>query len=302
MPKRRLKFKRSNWYKRIEESSEYKKEQKLLAKKRKEEAEEQFKNIIKSCALKNDKKNKFLLIKKGGLASFFEEVKLDTGKIHIIRGNNGQGKSTLLNNIVNSNFLGAINSISNRLKISSTDKETANYLNYNEVYSPYKMDDDNEIFPSNLKYELTNINNSITIYTDFSIGYFREKNGDVFTDISEEYNNDSNGERKIAGINSIFFNLKFILKTLIEFNKGAIDLFVVMDEPESGLSLEVQTELMKKIKRYLSLGNKSENMSLTFLISSHSFAWNKSKDIIIHNINDFKIETERKKERSKVFI
>lgn len=302
MRRRGLKFKRSNWYKRVEERSEYKKEQKLLAKKRKEESEEQFKNIIKSCSLKNDKKNNFLTIKKEGLASFFNEVNIEIGKIHIVRGNNGQGKSTLLNNIVNSNFLGAIDSISNRLKISSTDKETANYLNYGEQFSPYKREDDNDFFPSGLKYGLTNINNSITIYTDFSIGYFREKNGDIFTDISEEYNNDSNGERKIDGINSIFFNLKFILKTLSEFNKGHLDLFVVMDEPESGLSLEVQNELMKKIKRYLNLGNKYENISLTFLISSHSFVWNKSKDIKIHNINDFKIEEERKKERTKVFI
>lgn len=196
MRRRGLKFKRSNWYKRVEERSEYKKEQKLLAKKRKEESEEQFKNIIKSCSLKNDKKNNFLTIKKEGLASFFNEVNIEIAKIHIIRGNNGQGKSTLLNNIVNSNFLGAIDSISNRLKISSTDKETANYLNYGEQFSPYKREDDNDFFPSGLKYGLTNINNSITIYTDFSIGYFREKNGDIFTDISEEYNNDSNGERK----------------------------------------------------------------------------------------------------------
>lgn len=297
-----MRFKRSNWNKRIENQAEYRKEQKLKEKQRKLEAEEQFKSIIKNCALKSSQINNTFIIKKEGLNSFFEEVSLETNKIHIIRGNNGQGKSTLLNNIADANFLGALSSVSNRLKISSTDKETANFLNFGEQFSPYKRDDDDKYFKNDLKYNLTNINNSITIYTDFSIGYFREKNGDIFTDVSEEYDKDSNGERKISGINSIFFNLKFILNILRDFNKGSLDLFVIMDEPESGLSVEIQTELMKKIKRYLSLSNKIDNVSLTFLISSHSFVWSKSKDIKIHNINDFKIESEKKKERKGVFI
>lgn len=63
----------------------------------------------------------------------------------------------------------------------------------------------------------------------------------------------------------------------------------------------LQEELVKKIKRYLNAFNKLEKVSLTFIISSHSYVWQKNKDVEIHNINEFK-EENLKKEHKNVFI
>lgn len=290
-------FKRSSWG-RMTETPEYKREQKEKEKQRKIENEINYINIFKEASKIENKKEEYILFKNED--SFFKEVTLKTNHIHVIRGGNGQGKSTLLNQIVNANFCGALDSFKDRLKISSTNKIIANALNYGLEFSPYKLDD-NGLFKSNLKYDLTNFKGSVTIFTDFSVSYFRENTNDIFTDVSEEFDKESNGERKIKGINAIFYNLKKILQIKEEeLNKG-LNLFVVMDEPESGLSIDIQEEFSKKINRYLNLALKNNKITLTFIISSHSYVWKETKNLSIHNIGSFK-EENKKKIYKNVFI
>lgn len=294
---RHKRFKKSSWG-RITETPEYKREQKEKEKQRKIENEENYINIFKEASKIEEKKDEYILFKNEN--SFFKEIKLKTNHVHIIRGGNGQGKSTLLNQIVNANFCGALDSFKDRLKISSTNKIVANALNYGMAFSPYKLDDEGW-FKSNLKYDLTNFKGSVTIFTDFSLSYFRENTNDVFTDISEEYDKESNGERKIKGINSIFYNLKKILQIKEEDLIKGLNLFVVMDEPESGLSIDIQEEFSKKINRYLNLALKNNKISLTFIISSHSYVWKETNNLTIHNISSFK-EENKKKIYKNVFI
>lgn len=290
-------LKRSS-FKRITETAEYKKEQKEKEKLREKENEENFINVFKEASKIEEKKENFILYKNEN--SFFKEVNLKTNKIYIIRGGNGQGKTTLLNKIVDANFSGALSAFKNRLKISSTNKTIANALNCDLEFSPYKLDDEGW-FKSNLKYDLTNLKGSITIFTDFSVSYFRENTNNIFRDVSEEFNQQSNGERKIKGINSIFYNLKKILKIKEEELYKGLNLFVVMDEPESGLSIEIQEEFSKKINRYLNMALKNNKISLTFIISSHSYVWKETKNLTIHNIGSFK-EENKKKIYKNVFI
>ena len=290
-------FKRSS-FGRITETPEYKREQKEKEKQRKIENEENYINIFKEASKIEEKKDEYILFKNED--SFFKEIKLKTNHVHIIRGGNGQGKSTLLNQIVDSNFLGVLSSFKDRLKISSTNKQIADALNFGMAYSPYKLEDEGW-FRSNLKYDLTNFKGSVTIFTDFSVSYFRENTNDVFTDISEEYDKESNGERKIKGINSIFYNLKKILQIKEEDLIKGLNLFVVMDEPESGLSIDIQEEFSKKINRYLNLALKNNKISLTFIISSHSYVWKETNNLTIHNISSFK-EENKKKIYKNVFI
>jgi len=274
-----------------------KKEIKARQKIRQEESEKAFTHIIE-FASEFEEKFELLKIYNEGTADFFSEVEFETNKIHVIRGNNGQGKSTLLKNIANSLALNVLSSVKNRMKVVSNNKELANLLNPSLEYSPYKLKEDS-IFGKDLNSNLSNQKSNITIYCDFSISFFRESSSNLASDIVQDYDNHSNGERKIKGINDILGMIKFI-STISEVKRG-INLSIIMDEPESGLSTEIQEEFYKKLKRYINKFIKDNKITLTFIIASHSLIWRNEKVIAIHDINEFK-KNERKKEHKSVFI
>lgn len=236
-----------------------------------------------------------------GLSPFFNNVSLETNKIHIIRGNNGQGKSSLLNDIANSTSLCCLNMLKNRMKVCSNERLVADALNNSLEFSPFKGETGG--FLDRCIYDSSNLTNNITIYVDFSISFFREQSFDVISDVTEEMYGRSNGERKIKAINNVFSLIKiFLTKMDKEKLKNGFNILLILDEPESGLSLEIQEEFYKKVKSYINKAIKFEKISLTFIIASHSFIWKKEKDINIHNIKDFKNNEKIKKEHIKVFI
>lgn len=298
-------------YKRFDETTQNKRD---INKKLKEDEKkshnlliENFKDISKLNFINNE-----IIISKNGTSKFFKDILLETNKIHIITGNNGQGKSTILSDIANSTMLGKFYDIEGRLKIASNNLDICRSFN-NNLNNVFKRNDEESddpfILALNPKYksDLSNLNSNITLYTDFSISYFTETTENSFNDllnnIQDNYNKSSNGERKIKGINNIFNYLnKYSKIKEDELDKG-VDLVIIMDEPESGLSLEIQQELYSKIRRYLNKYIKNNKTTLTFIISSHSAIWKNEKNVKIHNINDFKINNEFiKREHKKVFI
>jgi predicted ATPase len=263
---------------------------------------------FKENLYKNSDKGKSITsidIYQNGVAEFFLPVSFESNKIHILRGNNGQGKSTLLQNIVKSTSYNKINNHAGKIKFGSNDYEIAKFITKNDEATPFRFDleemKNNEFF--NIKdYDNTNSNikNNITLYTDFTIDFFRNK-VNLFSEIIQNVDKHSNGERKISGINAIFHYLKILQYLDIDKIQESINFIICMDEPESGLSVELQEEFYKRVKYYLNKITKSEKITLTFFIVSHSFIWKKEKDILIHNINSFKKEIT-KKEHTKVFI
>jgi predicted ATPase len=240
-----------------------------------------FKNI-------SDKNMNSLEISK--TESFFKDKLIfDLNKIHVFRGDNGQGKSTLLNNILKATTLNV--DISKNLKLGSNNKEIGYSMN-RYSFSPYRPIDGFSKEDSNM----SNCKNNITIYTDFSIEFYKNQEEDMHS-IIQNYDRHSNGERKISGINDIFSILK-VLKTMKEI-KDYLNIFVIMDEPESGLSISIQEEFRKKLIFYI---NKMHpKINLTFFISSHSFVWEKSHKLIeVYEIKDFK--KEEKKVHRRVFV
>lgn len=233
---------------------------------------------------------------------FKTEVTFNTNHIHIIRGNNGQGKSTFLKNLMEASGCGIMPSNDLRFKMTSNNKECANSLNYNSYLSPYKLEEGN-IFGTKLFYDRLNVSNNLSLYTDFTVSYFNQKDG--MNIIYENMENMSNGERKISGINTFFTRLKeFKALDKTKIDKG-INLMVFMDEPESGLSIELQEEFYTRVKYYLKTYQKlfENKITLTFFIVSHSFIWKNEKDITIHNINGFKLtQQEHKKEHKGIFV
>ncbi len=240
-------------------------------------------------------------INENGVEDFFNKISLETNKIHIIRGNNGQGKSTLLKNIANSTSLDCLDVLHNRMKVASNTRIISDALNSELSFSPFKAEEGSLL--DRCKIGLSNVENNITIYVDFSISFFREQSFDTLSDITEEVYSRSNGERKIKAINSVFSLIKiFLTKLDKEKIKNGFNILVVLDEPESGLSLEIQEEFYKKVLSYIKKAIAFEKISLTFIIASHSFIWKKEKYIEINNINNFKKEENKKKEHKKVFI
>lgn len=276
-----------------------KKEEKRLEAERIEKGKQNLTRLFEKASEFSQKANDFTIFKKG-LADFFEEITLETNKIHIIRGNNGQGKSTLLKNIANSLFLGTLDNFENRLKISSNNKLIAKNFNRGLVCSPFEREDDAEFFPSGLDYNLATQTLFITMYIDFSVSFFRESSGNMLVDALENVNQYSNGERKIKAINDIFTYLKFILAN-VEIKNG-LNILIIADEPETGLSLEIQKEFLKKVNFYLNKALKNEKLSFTFVFSSHSYIWQDNKTTINHEINSFKTIENKKKIHKKVFV
>lgn len=271
----------------------------------KREKEEKEKNIQSWCNLFYDiseKDNCFseISIKKEGLKDFFEPCSFKTNTIHIIRGNNGQGKSTLLKNIANSTMGNILDSLNNRLKIGSNNHLIGEAFN-GDYMNPYRMQAPGSLLGTMYKNNLSNLNYNITFYVDFSIEFYREETHSAFNDIIEIRNESSNGERKISTINEIFKIISLLKKADVSQIKKGINIVVILDEPESGLSINIQKEFRKKLMHYIR--KMPEKVSLTFFIASHSFVWDKNEIIEIHNIVDYKNHNQQlKKEHQKVFI
>jgi len=224
---------------------------------------------------------------------FIDDLSFDANKIHIFRGDNGQGKSSLLRNISESTSMNLFGYIHNRLKMLSNDKDIGTVLN-NYQYSPYRME--GMFFQG--EEGLSNLEKNITFYSDFSIEFYKH---DVETphEAIQLLDRHSNGERKISGINDIFQILS-VLKNLKDDDiENHLNILVVMDEPESGLSIDIQKEFRKKCMFYI--GKMNKNISLTFFIASHSFVWKKNNKIEVHDINEFKKEN-KKSIHKRVFV
>jgi predicted ATPase len=300
-----MRFNHSSFSKPHYETKEYKKQQKELKIKEEKENLERFLNIFYTESSKEQKMNN-IVFKENGIPEYFKELEFKTNKIHIFRGNNGQGKSSLLKSIVKTTSFNQFDQYTGKLKYGSNNYNIAHLLNENLEHSSFKFSskqiETNEFLQvKNFDNTLSTAVNNITLYTDFSIDYFQNKT-DLFSEVMEVANSYSNGERKIVGINKIFRFLKTLL--LLEPTKieGGLNIIVCMDEPESGLSVELQEEFSNKIKFYLNkITKKYSNISCTFFIVSHSFVWEKSKDIEIHKINDLKKE-QTKKEHKKIFV
>lgn len=238
-----------------------------------------------------------------GLSEFFLPVSFSTNKIHIIRGNNGQGKSTLLKEIVKATSYNKINNHSDKLKFGSNNFKMAQYFNYWEERSEFKYEDNltSEWFGKHYINTNSNTTNNLTFYIDFTIDFFRNQIN-IFNEAVEAMDSMSNGERKIRGINGLLYFLKLIKSLDVSKIDKSINLIVCMDEPESGLSVELQEEFYNRIKYYLkSITKMSDKITLTFFIVSHSFIWKKEPFIDVHNVNSFKVENS-KKEHQKVFL
>jgi predicted ATPase len=272
-----------------------------IKKKLKEEKLKNIKQWKESLYKISEKESVFseINININGMEEFFNKISFKTNIIHIIRGDNGQGKSTFLKNIANSTMRNIFEHLENKMKIGSNNSEIGKLFNGNEM-NPYVMYEDNSIFSQCKFKNHSNLKHNLTIYTDFSIEFYKKASHSILMDIEENYNNNSNGERKINGINDIFGILKIIKELEIDKIVNGLNIIVIMDEPESGLSLNIQKELRKKLMFYI--GKMSDKVSLTFFIASHSFVWQDNKYIKTYDINDFKNLKNRKKEHKRVFI
>lgn len=295
---------KSRNFARVEETKEFKKKQKIEKEKTANENQENFNNFILEL-LENSKNDSNLIsIKKDGLAPFFKELTFEKNKIHILRGNNGQGKSTLLKNIINATSFNVLNDLHGRLIYGSNNGTIGYFLNNNFESNIYKWFDKDNFLYNQFNNELSNVKNNITLYSDFTIDFYKNQAQTIFDTIEETYGNYSNGERKIKAINNIFHFIKSIEKLKLKDIKtnNKIELIIGMDEPESGLSVEIQEEFYKKIKFHFNKLKKN-NVNITFFIVSHSFIWKNEKDISIHNVRELKLNKETsKKEYSKIFV
>lgn len=224
-----------------------------------------------------------------GVTEYFNPVLFTANKIHIIRGDNGQGKTTLLKDIATSTSANVFNEMPvTPLKIMTNNITLGKTLNI--PYHPYE---DGLLGHNKLNIDLSNLDKNLTIYTDFSTDFFKKDNQliDGF-DMIQQYDKHSNGEQKISGINNILQIIN-VLKGLDEDKiQNNLNIIVIMDEPESGLSISIQKEFKRKLQFYL---NKMNNkINLTFIIASHSYIWEKNKYIELHDINEFKKENSKK--------
>lgn len=264
-----------------------KKEIKKREKEKNENYEIFFLNMLYELS-KIQEKLDYILFKE---YKFFKSTTFNTNKINIITGNNGQGKSTLLNrlHIINCNGL---ESFDNRLNIGSCDIKT--FKTFNKLLF---FEEKNKT-----KEELSNIKGNLSLFTDFSTSFFKNKDNNVFREVNMSLIQSSHGTIKISAINDIFKLLKLILKADIEKIEKGLNIVVILDEPENGLSLEIQKEFRKKILFYISKFKKIEKISLTFFISSHNFLWKNEKNIDVYKINDLKLDSDRKKEFKNIFV
>lgn len=231
-----------------------------------------------------------------GVEDYFNPVSFEVNKIHILRGDNGQGKTTLIKNIANSTSAGALYNMPRiPLKIMTNNVELGRTLNI--AHQPYSEG----LMGSNpFDTGLSNMDKNITIYTDFSTEFF-DKDSDLIDgfDLIKKMDKHSNGEQKIAGINDILAIVNVLQHLEEDKIQEHLNIIILMDEPESGLSISIQKEFKRKLQFYINKMN--DKISLTFIIASHSFIWERTKLIKLYDVGDFKKENS-KKEHKRVFV
>lgn len=272
----------------------------------KKEIIENFNNTWKKFfkSLNNNNNTDKIIFPACAFENYFKEENIifEKNKIHIIQGNNGQGKTSFLKNLANSTMYDSLIQIST---LGDLGKRGSNTLNVNKIlnehqYSFFKFFDENDEKKINFK-KLANINNNFSLYIDFSLEFF-QKDERIFLDkedLINKINLPSNGEMKIKSINSFFLILKTLVLLKKENLQNNFDICIFLDEPDNGLSKDIQIEFHKRLKYYLK--RMPENVSLTFFIVSHSFYWKKDNFIKIYNILDFKKENQ-KKLHTKIFV
>ena len=241
-----------------------------------------------------------LTINENAVTPFIPTLTFPTNKIHIITGDNGRGKSSLLDNILDNlsgNVLSGCKSYGDRLLIGSNNLSIGNTF-YNTGYKWYSKE------PNLLERKFTNTNplkSNIVLYTDFSTTFFNKpSDSSTLNTLIEQVDAHSNGERKITAINTITGIMMDLNDIIKKSPSGHIEIQILMDEPESGLSNMVQREFEKRVKKlYKDLNSK---ITLTVFIVSHSLVWKESGLIKIHDIEELKNGKDIKKKRKKVFI
>jgi ABC-type transport system involved in cytochrome bd biosynthesis fused ATPase/permease subunit len=103
-----------------------------------------------------------------GLEEFFQQMTFEANKIHILRGNNGQGKSSLLKNIVRATSYNKINSEAGKIKFGSNDYDIAKFLTSKDDYSQFKFIPEDSLLSDTYDNTLSNVSNNMTLYTDFT--------------------------------------------------------------------------------------------------------------------------------------
>jgi len=251
----------------------------------------------------NENKNS-IIIPKASLNDYFkkEDIIFQNNVIHIIQGSNGQGKSSLLKNIANSNMMDSFLDIKNQ---GILGKRGSNNIEINKILNTHEYSYFNFINEEKRKKilsdKISNLKNNFTYYVDFTIDFFK-KDTSIFCDINTINNmflKPSGGEYKIQSINSLFMILKVLQKLKKENFQNKINIVVCLDEPDNGLSYDIQLEFQRRLKYYIK--RMPENVYLTYFIVSHSFVWKKEKDVLIHNILDFKKDNQKKIHKN-VFI
>lgn len=262
-------------------------------KERKKMLLKRFHGFVTEVSTLNDK-SEFIKPDKSALSNFFSDknMKFETNKIHIIQGGNGLGKSTLLRDIANSVSYGVVTKSQARVKYGSNNVKIGRAIN-DDVYKFVGLFD--SFYDKKEEPKFSNLENNFTLYCDFSEDFFKD-----YQEYNPFYMCDrmecSNGEQKINVIRDILDYIKTLKGA--ELDKG-LDVVIVMDEPESGLDGDIQKELRNKL---LSTLKKNVKISITYFIASHSLVWEmkKSKHIQLHDINKFKIESERKIKKKRM--
>lgn len=280
---------------RIGKLTKYRKEPKKITKKAREESF--FKSWSDFFNLLNiDNTSNNIIIPQKSLEDFFikKDLTFEKNKIHIIQGPNGQGKSSLLKNISNSNMMNKFSKILNQGELG---KRGSNNIKINQMLNSYQYSYFNHIDEEKIKEEtsekLSNLRNNFTYYIDFTVDFFK-KDTSIFFDMEDAENmllKPSGGEYKLQGINSLFMVLKVLQKLKKSDFQNKFDIVVCLDEPDNGLSYDIQLEFQRRLKYYIK--RMPENVSLTYFIVSHSFVWKCEKEINIYNILDFKKDNEK---------
>lgn len=233
-------------------------------------------------------------VNKEGMEDYFNEINLPTNKIHIIQGLNGSGKTTLLKNITNAYFLNCLEDINNRIKISSNNIKIANALNTNTYLNPYKEPSFGFEKASNSNF-VSKEEIFVTLYVDFTTTFFENYETPNNLDLDKmigSVNNHSNGEQKIKILKDVIDYLDLVTnENIIKPIKG-LNFLVVLDEPDQGLSLITQRELKNRLNNFIN--QKREKITISFLISSHSLIWDSCPTAVIHDVEEFKIKSDKK--------
>lgn len=233
-------------------------------------------------------------VKKLGMESFFKEVDLPTNKIHVLQGLNGSGKTNFLKNVANAFFLDCLEHIDNRIKISSNNAKVAKALNMNTYLNPYNENGFyfDKVLASN---SVSKDEVFIVLYVDFTTTFFNTYETPNRLDLDKiigNVNDSSNGEQKLKIMKDVIDYLDLVTKEEIIKPIKGLNFLVILDEPDQGLSLVAQRELKNRLNGFIK--QKLKTTTISFLIASHSLIWDSCENAIIHDIEEFKLDNNKK--------